>query len=70
MWRLWTRGWGPRDWWYWFYTEGFPLWVARHTPPRIALWTFIMVYAGSVDSPREDYKRAYDAWVSKHGIIG
>lgn len=63
MWRLWTRGWGPRDWWYWFVREGFPLWVAWHIPKRIALWTFIRVYSNGIkDCPGEEYRTAYDAW--------
>lgn len=62
MWRLWTRGWGPRVWWYWFRHQGFPLWVARRLPKRIALWTFIRVYAHGVDSPGPEYAQAYDAW--------
>lgn len=68
MWRLWTRGWGPKSWWYWFRTEGFPLWLVQKLPRRVTLWAFIMVYANGVDSPSDEYKRAYDAWVLKHGI--
>lgn len=64
MWRLWTTGWGPRAWWYWFHTEGFPMWIAWKLPHRIALWTFIRVYAKDGQSPGPDYKRIYDAWVS------
>lgn len=45
MWRLWTRGWGPRDWWHWFTSEGFPSWIARRLPRRIAYWAFIRVHA-------------------------
>jgi hypothetical protein len=63
MWRLWTRGWGPRAWWHWFSTEGFPIWVAWKIPKRIALWVFIRVYAhGCPDAPGEEFKRVYDAW--------
>lgn len=62
MWRLWTRGWGPKAWWYWFTREGFPMWVAWRIPKRIALWTFIRVYAKDGLAPGPDYKRVYDAW--------
>lgn len=24
MWRIWTRGWGLRAWWYWWTEEGLP----------------------------------------------
>jgi len=70
MWRLWTRGWGPRDWWYWFRKEGLPFWIARHLPKRVMLWAFIIVYGNGFDSPKDDYKQVYDAWVAKHGLIG
>lgn len=62
MWRLWTRGWGPKDWWYWFRRDGFPMWVAFRLPKRIALWTFIRVYAKDCESPGPEFKRAHDAW--------
>ena len=70
MWRLWTRGWGPRAWWYWFSEYGFPMWVAWKVPRKIALWTFIRVYALDGQGPGEEYRRVYDAWVKqdeKHG---
>ena len=62
MWRLWTRGWGPRAWWYWFSTQGFPMWLAWRLPHRVALWTFIRVYAADGQSPGPEYKRVYDFW--------
>lgn len=66
MWRFWTSGWGPRAWWYWFSNEGFPLWFARHLPKRLALWTFIVVYAhGCPDAPGAEYKQVYDAWTNQ-----
>lgn len=64
MWRIWTKGWGPRYWWYWFKDEGFPMWVAWRIPKRIALWTFIRVYGASGISPGEEYKKAYNNWES------
>ena len=68
MWRLWTRGWGPRDWWYWFVHDGFPMWVAWALPRRIALWTFIRVMAATGDNPDNiTYKSAYDAWEAGAG---
>lgn len=68
MWRLWTPGWGLRDWWYWFTRKGLPLWAARHLPARIALWAFILVYAHDGQSPGPDYSPKYAAWASTHGI--
>jgi hypothetical protein len=65
MWRLWTRGWGPRAWWYWFVHEGFPMFVAWRIPHRIALWTFIRVYAKDGQVPGPEYTRVYNAWVSR-----
>lgn len=65
MWRIWTRGWGLYAWWYWFKNEGFPIWCAKHTPKKIALWTFIFVYAYSEISPGEEYTQVYDAWIKK-----
>lgn len=62
MWRLWTKGWGPRAWWYWFSREGFPMWLAWALPRRIALWAFIRVYAADGHSPGPEYVRVYDAW--------
>lgn len=67
MWRLWTRGWGPRAWWYWFRTEGFPMWFAWRLPPRLAYWVFIRVYALDGQGPGEDFKRVCDAWEAKYG---
>jgi hypothetical protein len=50
MWRLWTRGWGPRYWWLWFRHEGLPFWLARRLPRSVAYWAFIRVHAaGEVD---------------------
>ena len=62
MWRIWTKGFGPRDWWYWFKNEGFPWWVAFHIPHRIALFTFIRVYAKDGQAPGPEYTRVYNAW--------
>lgn len=70
MWRLWTRGWGLQAWWFWFHREGFPLWVASKLPPRITLWAFILVSAGDPVGPDDGYKRAYDAWATKHHLKG
>ncbi len=62
MWRLWTRGWGPRAWWYWFSTEGLPMWIAWRLPRRLAMWTFIRVYSADGASPGPEYTRVYHAW--------
>lgn len=68
MWRIWTRGWGPRDWWSWFKAEGFPWWVAHHTPRYIALLTFVRVCAASGQSPDTiTYESAYKAWEAGAG---
>ena len=58
MWRLWTKGFGPRDWWFWFSREGFPLWVAVHLPPRIVYWCTVRVgtYEPEELSP-EDFEK-------------
>jgi hypothetical protein len=66
MWRLWTRGWGPRNWWYWFKTQGFPLWIANHTPKRILYWCFIKVCAFS--EPHASFQSIADKWVSEHKL--
>lgn len=67
MWRLWTRGWGPRDWWYWFRTTSFPMWVAWHIPRGLALWVFVRVYCADGQAPGEDYVRVYRAWEAGAG---
>lgn len=68
MWRLWTRGWGPRYWWHWFKFEAFPMWVAKRLPRRIALWAFILVTAASGTTPDEGYKIAYNYWTEKYKL--
>lgn len=45
MWRIWTRGWGIRDWWHWFSREGFWCWIAFRLPRKLAYWAFIRVHA-------------------------
>lgn len=68
MWRIWTRGWGVRAWWYWFTTEGFPMWLAWALPRKIALWCFIRVMAATGDSPDQiTYESAYKAWEAGAG---
>jgi len=69
MWRLWTRGWGPRDWWYWVRREGFPMWVAWCIPRSIAYWVFIRVYAAAGDAGA-DYDRVCKAWEAGAGQKG
>ncbi len=51
MWRIWTKGWGPRAWWYWFRHEAFPLWCAFHVPRWLAYWCTIRVFAASGENP-------------------
>lgn len=67
MWRLWTRGWGPRAWWFWFKNEAFPMWCAWRVPRYIALWVFIRVYCADGCSPGPDYERVYKAWEAGEG---
>ena len=61
MWRLWTRGWGVRAWWWWV-CEATPRQLAFWLPRKVALWAFIRVYAYSEISPSEEYTQVYDAW--------
>ncbi len=68
MWRLWTRGWGPRDWWYWFKREGFPIWVAWHLPARWAFWAYVRVATLEADAPGQEFHRAHDAWTAKYDL--
>ncbi len=65
MWRLRTRGWGVRAWWYWFTQEGLPMAIAWRLPHRVALWAFIRVYAADGSAPGPDYARVYDAWETR-----
>ena len=67
MWRLWTKGWGFRSWWYWMRVEAIPMWIAFKIPPRIALWVFIRVHALSGDG-HTTYESAYDDWVAKYKL--
>ncbi len=62
FWRIWTRGWGFRDWFQYVKNEGFHVWLAWRIPHKVALWTFIRVYAHSEMSPGEEYRRVYEAW--------
>jgi hypothetical protein len=63
MWRLWTKGWGVRAWWYWV-CENWPYWVANRLPREVALRTFIRVYAWDGQAPGPEYTRIYRAWVA------
>jgi hypothetical protein len=69
MWRLWTRGWGVRDWWAWVRTEGFPMWVVRHLPPRMVYFAFIRVCALTGANPRDlTFDGACQAWEAKYRL--
>lgn len=68
LWRLWTRGWGPRHWWFWVRTEGFPLWVARKLPPRIVYWAFIRVHALSGGAPGDGFNEAGRLWAATYRL--
>lgn len=61
MWRLWTRGFGPRDWWHWF-KEQVPMKLAFCLPRRVAYWAFIRVYARDGNAPGPEFKRVCDRW--------
>ena len=63
MWRLWTRGFGVRDWWYWFRTQGFPMWMAFHVPRWLAYWCFIRVHEAS--EAHWSFDAVARAWRSK-----
>lgn len=69
MWRLWTRGWGPRSWWYWWRTEGWPMFVVwKILTPRLCYWAFIRVYALGGQGPGPEFKEVCDRWEAKYGI--
>jgi hypothetical protein len=69
MWRLWTRGWGPRDWWRWFRREGWPIWAVSRLPPRLAYWAYIRVVALSGDNPDNvTFRRATDEWRARYRL--
>ena len=61
MWRLWTRGWGPRGWYFWM-IEAIPRQLAWMLPRKIAWWALIRVYAQTGDAPGPEYGRVYEAW--------
>lgn len=62
MWRLWTPGWGVRDWWQWVRREGLPLWIAFRLPRRVVYWAYIRVSASATDSPGTEFDLACKAW--------
>ena len=64
MWRLWTKGWGPRSWVYWV-QESIPMWLAFWLPRKIALWAFIRVTGNWSAGPGKDYEHIYKAWENK-----
>lgn len=43
------------------------MFVAWSLPRRIALWTFIRVYAADGQGPGDEYSRVYKAWESGQG---
>jgi len=47
--------------------EGFPMFIAWSLPRRVALWTFIRVYAADGGNPGPDYERVYKAWEAGAG---
>lgn len=49
-----------------FFTETLPRKIAWLLPRRIALWTFIRVYAAGGDIG-PDYERCYKAWEAGAG---
>jgi hypothetical protein len=67
MWRMWTKGWGPRAWWYWFRVEGFPIWFVWKLPRHLAYWAFIRVYSADGQGPGPEFERVCRAWESGKG---
>jgi hypothetical protein len=41
------------------------MFIAWHIPHRIALWTFIRVYALDGQAPGPEYERVYKAWEAR-----
>lgn len=62
MWRLWTRGWGVRSWWWWMTDSAIPLWFAWHMPRYLAYWAYIRVYSASNDGLSDEANNTMDAW--------
>lgn len=68
MWRLWTKGWGPSGWWYWFAHDAFPLWCAFRVPRWLAYWVVIRVFAATGENPNFiSWSDALDAWQRGEG---
>lgn len=67
MWRIWTRGWGPRDWWTWFRDYGFPMWFAWKLPRYLAYWAYIRVHVASNDGAIADPIATMKAWEAGAG---
>ncbi len=67
MWRIWTRGWGPRDWWFWFKDSGFPMWFAWALPRYLAYWTYIRVHTASNDGASDEAIATMKAWEAGAG---
>ena len=65
FWRIWTRGWGPRDWWAYVRREGFAFWLACHLPRKVAYWAFIRVVASTGDGPGPDFDRIAKHWEAR-----
>lgn len=51
MWRLWTRGFGPRYWWHWMRHERIPMTLAWAIPRWLAYWVFIRVISATGENP-------------------
>lgn len=67
MWRLWTKGWGPRGWWDWV-VYSTPMWAAFALPRQVAYWAYIRVMAASGRAPDHiTFDEACAAWERGEG---
>ena len=67
VWQIWTKGWGPRAWWYGFIHEKLPMAFAWALPRAIAYWAFIRVYAADGEGPGTEFDRVCKAWENGKG---
>jgi len=48
--------------------EKIPWWIARHLPRKVALLTFVRVYACTGDAPGPEYGLIYHTWEAQGGV--
>jgi hypothetical protein len=51
LWRIWTRGWGVRDWWAYFRRDGLPISVAWVLPRAVVYWCYVRVTVATAPDP-------------------